>query len=193
MLASVWLRCSTLMSVDCKMLFSDLLSHSSFVGMRLFRYWTPIMDTGSLGQRLLEPRATVLVCDSLPPAMTMKLRNQIACLLCTSESIIKANYIDAEMQDDSADCGVFALAFLSTLASGGKPCAMSLCQEDTRRHLANCLERNSLGPFPIKLTRRNGNKLKGAMIIPVYCTCRLPALNDCNMTECSKCNVWYHM
>ena len=100
-------------------------------------------------------KGEIFVYDSLPPAMTTKLRNQKGCLLCTTESIIKAKYIDVQMQDDSADCGVFALAFAATLASGGKPGATSYCQADMRLHLANCLERNSLGPFPIKRNRRN--------------------------------------
>ena len=138
-------------------------------------------------------KGEILIYDSLPPAMTPKLRNQIACLLCTSESVINAKYIDVQMQDGSADCGLFAVAFAATLASGGQPGGSSYCQANMRPHLANCLEKNALTPFPVKRKRRNACKVKSTITIPVYCTCRLPTLKDCTMIQCSKCCGWYHV
>ena len=84
--------------------------------------------------------------------MTPTLSNQIlvACPLYTTESIINTKYIGVQMQDGSAECGIFAVAFAVTLASGGQPGACSYHQADMRLHLANCLEKNALTPFCVK-------------------------------------------
>ena len=103
-------------------------------------------------------KGKILFYDSLPPAMTGKLRKKIACLLYTSESIINAKYVNVQMQDGSADCEVFAVAFTATLASGGQPGAFSYCQANMRLHLINCLENNALTSFPVK--RRGGTLAK---------------------------------
>ena len=86
----------------------------------------------------------------MPPATTAKLRNQIACLLFTSENAVNVKYIDVNMQDGPADCGVLAVAFAATLASGGRPGAFSYYQESMRHYLLNCLERVNLHPFQCK-------------------------------------------
>ena len=118
--------------------------------------------------------------------MTAKVRNQIACLFFTSENAINVKYIDVQMQDGSADCGVFAVAFAATLASGGRPGAFSYCQARMRHHLLSCLERSELTPFSVQRKRRNINKVKSTVTISVYCNCRLPALKDCTMIQCLK-------
>ena len=136
----------------------------------------------------------ILVYDSMPPAIMAKVRNQIACLLFTSENAINVKYIDVQMQDGSADCGVFAVAFAATLASGGRPGAFSYCQARMRHHLLSCLEKSELTPFSVQRKRRNINKVKSTVTIPVYCNCRLPALKDCTMIQCSKCRAcMYHV
>ena len=49
--------------------------------------------------------------------------------------------MDVQMQHGSSDCGVFAVAFAATLASGGRPGAIGYCQANMRRHLLNCLDK----------------------------------------------------
>ena len=64
--------------------------------------------------------------------------NQIAALLCTPNDIIKVNYIDVQMQDGFADCGVFAIAFATALANGEQPGKYFLDQGAMRTHLLPC-------------------------------------------------------
>ena len=61
------------------------------------------------------------IFDSYPPALTSHLMNQIAALLATPNAIINVKYMDAWIQCGSADCGIYAIAFATTLASGEKP------------------------------------------------------------------------
>ena len=49
----------------------------------------------------------VNVFDSLPPAPTTDLLNQIAAILCTPKDTIKVKYIDVQMQEGYSNCGVF--------------------------------------------------------------------------------------
>ena len=53
--------------------------------------------------------------DSVPPAMRAELRNQIACVLHTSEGIINAKCIEVQMQDGSGECGILQLYLLQHL------------------------------------------------------------------------------
>ena len=62
--------------------------------------------------------------DSLPPALTLSVMNQIAALLATPKDAIKVKYIDTQMQSGSSDCGIFAVAFVTALANGEAPGAM---------------------------------------------------------------------
>ena len=61
------------------------------------------------------------IFDSFPPAPISYLRNQIAALLAFPKPVFTINYTDAQMQSGSADCGVFAIAFATTLANGNQP------------------------------------------------------------------------
>ena len=61
------------------------------------------------------------VYDSLPPAPTPHMMNQIAALLATPKATIKMRYMETQMQCGSADCGIFAIAFAATLATGEQP------------------------------------------------------------------------
>ena len=51
------------------------------------------------------------IYDSLPPAPTSHLMNQIAALLATPKPAIAVKYMDTQMQCGSTDCGIFAIAF----------------------------------------------------------------------------------
>ena len=73
-------------------------------------HWVTIFTIG----RTTDMESTYIVFDSLPPAPTPDMLNQIAALLCTPNDIIKFNYIDVEIQDVFADCGVFAIAAFAT-------------------------------------------------------------------------------
>ncbi len=53
-------------------------------------------------------------------------------------------------QVGSADCGLFAIAVATALASVSDPTQIIFHQSEMRQHLADCLEKNNIVPFPVK-------------------------------------------
>lgn len=97
------------------------------------------------------------------------------------------------MQGGTYDCGVFAIAFATSIAHGIDPVKSYYDQKKMRRHLYDCLTAGKLTPFP---TLRKGPTSKRAMVyyeIKVHCHCRMPELKDVEMVECSLCSKWVHV
>ena len=61
-------------------------------------------------------------------------------------------------------------------------------------HLLRCLESQDMTMFPVKRERRSGYRLtvKGEQSYPVFCTCRLPVLENVTMVQCTSCKMWCH-
>ena len=97
--------------------------------------------------------------DSLPPATTSDLKNQVAALLCTTKDAIQVKYMDTQMQSSSNDCGIFAIAFATALANGEHPGAYQFDQPKMRKHLIDCLEAQFTSTFPVKRTRADKYKV----------------------------------
>jgi len=117
----------------------------------------------------------VQVYDSLVPAPTSNLFRQVATLLATANTSISLKYVDVTMQNGSADCGLFAIAFATALINGCDPSQLFFDQAKMRHHLAKCIMAGKMSEFPVKKCdkeRRN-------------CYCRLPAFGD--MIQCTKC------
>ena len=57
---------------------------------------------------------------------------------------------EVQKQIGTKDCGVFAIAFLTSLAYNQDPVEIQYCQ-DQLRHLCDCLMRGKLVPFPSTL------------------------------------------
>ena len=74
------------------------------------------------------------------------------------------------MQYGGADCGLFAIAFATTLALGHAPEAFHFKQDSTRQHLRECLEHEVITMFPYDKTRRGNKKTKNVQRVMVYCS-----------------------
>ena len=125
------------------------------------------------------------IFDSYPPVTTTHLLDQIAALLATPRSIINIRYMDTQLQYGSTDCGIFAIAFAATLASGDQPGAFHFDQPQIRKHLIHCLETQCLSDFPVQRRRRRGNVVKHSYALYIYCSCRMPERPGCTMVQCS--------
>ena len=77
------------------------------------------------------------------------------------------------------DCGVSAVVFAATLASGGYPGANSYNQRDMRCHLANGLGNNVFTPFPVKQMVRNFVPVLFWSILPCSISCPVPFSVSC--------------
>ena len=53
-----------------------------------------------------------------------------------------------QIQKGSMDCGLFAIAYMTTLANGKDPSVLSYEQSKMRGHLIDCFAKGKLIPFP---------------------------------------------
>ena len=134
----------------------------------------------------------VFVYDSLysPPPAVMKQQN--AALLTTQKSEIQLQYVDVQMQSGANDCGLFAIAFATTLCLGELPGKYIFEQRAMRGNLMKCLEAGEFSMFPVRKIRRSSKRIKSTSIIKVYCDCRMPELPSSSMVQCTKCHEWFH-
>ena len=133
------------------------------------------------------------VYDCASGSPTSSLLNQIASIVYTPKDIIKLTYVDVQMQQGCDDCGLFAIAFATSLARGEQPGSFFYQQKAMRKHLVDCFEKQNITAFPIQKIRRHGSKVRHSANIPIHCVCRLPKLEGVKMIECSYCGTWYHI
>ena len=135
----------------------------------------------------------VKIFDSLYCTLSPALKRQIAALLATKEHKISVHFMDVQMQAGGSDCGLFAIAFATSLCFGHSPGKFHFEQSAMRKHLVSCFERGQFDMFPIGRTRRSENKVKATKMIAVYCFCRMPELPRSEMIQCADCKEWFHI
>ena len=93
---------------------------------------------------------------------------------------ISVEFIDVQMQDGSHDCGLFALAYITSICNGQDPAVLLYKQ---RKHILKSIE-GVMTAFP-----NSANRLPKASIrknIPVYCIYQ--HINDgSKMIQCDIC------
>ena len=135
------------------------------------------------------PPSTVTVYDSLYSALPTQAKEQICSLLCTQDPVIKLNFANIQLQANSSDCGLFALAFATALCEGKRPEELHFKRDLLRPHLLQCLEEGKMTSFPSKVVRR-GQKVKRVDSINVFCRCRTQ--EGGRMIACTSCSEWFH-
>ena len=107
-------------------------------------------------------------------------KEAIASLLGTTRKSISLTFVDVQQQSNSYDCGLFALAYASSICDGVDPTTINYKQYNLRPHFLKCLMKGEYHSFPIEPVHRNpGHPLR---------TCRLPD----DMIRCERCSQWYH-
>ena len=87
------------------------------------------------------------------------------------------------------DCGLFALAFATSLCNGICPTAMVYNQQSMRKHLLQCLVNGKMTEFP---GRKRKPRTKKSAIIPVHVFCKRRQPECGEMAECDQCHEWFH-
>ena len=104
-------------------------------------------------------------------------------------------YDDIQVQPNSNDCGLFAIAFAITISSGQAPENLLFEVEHMRSHLISCFEKKEMKPFPLieEVMREEKGQLGRRMsqCMAVHCKCRL--LESNKMVCCDTCSEWYHL
>ena len=76
-------------------------------------------------------------------------QKQIASMLdCENSNHLKVTVRAVQQQNNCVDCGVFAIAFATSLMYGNNPSSVNLKQTLMRGHLASCLTSNVMSQFP---------------------------------------------
>ena len=57
-----------------------------------------------------------------------------------------------QQQQGGTDCGLFAIAYAFSLASGEDPTRIKFKQDNMRQHLIDCLQAGTMLPFPVERT-----------------------------------------
>ena len=112
-------------------------------------------------------------------------------LLRCTERDITVNYVQVQYQSGGSDCGLFALAFATSIYNGVDPANVIYQQDEMREHLIKCLEEEDVTLFPQRGSRRANSKRICSIKLLVFCICRLP--DDGNtMIQCMICEEWFH-
>ncbi len=147
-------------------------------------HWLTVSNIGC-------PKGTVNIYDSVSSnslsAHTVKVIAGI--LFVTDLKKITVNYIDVQTQSNCSDCGVFSLAFVTSLCHGEDPSKISYVTYKLRDHLYNCLEKHTMSPFP-RRNRQRTVQIGLQECFNIYCECRLPEYGK--MIKCERCDEWFH-
>ena len=136
--------------------------------------------------------SSIKVYDSLNGYLPRSIKTLVCNLLMTKEKFIKVIYCNVQYQVGKNDCGLFAIAFATSLCCGQDPANLRYNQVHLRPHLLKCLSMHAMSTFP-HTTKRVTKKLIAARTekIRVFCTCRLPD-NRSEMIQCNNCHEWFH-
>ena len=95
------------------------------------------------------PVATIDLIDSMQcTKLSFRTKAQIAALLFTDQPEITVRFQPVQLQHGTNDCGVFSLAFATSLCGGQTPTQITYIQHQLRDHLCHCLENKTISPFP---------------------------------------------
>jgi hypothetical protein len=138
----------------------------------------------------------VLVYDSLagPKWSSQHIIGCMTSLLRTPEKEMKYKVKACQRQGNGYDCGVFAIAFATSLAYGEDPSKLSYDTKQLRNHLRACMESNRLTPFPSTKCAGNRSRRETMATEDVHCSCRRSEymVGSDKMVECDVCKEWYH-
>ena len=115
--------------------------------------------------------------------------NQICSIVCTQKKSVTIEIMDVQKQHGCTDCGLFALAFGTSLCIGELPSEKQYSQKDLRAHSYSTFdsESSSLQPFPSSNRKKvPTNLVKKTMVVPVFCHCHLP--EEGSIIECCHCS-----
>ncbi len=140
---------------------------------------------------LLCSSGVIAVYDSKPDCtLSNQTKRQIASVLMASEEAINIQIVKVQAQMGTSDCGLFCLAFATSLGAGVNPTEECYIQSDFRVHFFKCLENRKIIPFPTK-ARKNKVVILHHFTVEVHCTCRQPEYG--RMISCDYCLKWFRI
>ena len=89
--------------------------------------------------------------DSFYHSITPSVKKQIKSFFPGNVEEIKVNIMPVQQQTNGSDCGVFSVAFSTSLLHGQDPCDATYDTSVMRQHLKKCLQINHFQPFPLSV------------------------------------------
>ena len=89
--------------------------------------------------------------DSLYHSITPSVKKQIKSLFPGNVEEIKVKVMPVQQQTNGSDCGVFSVAFSTSLLHGQDPCDATYDTSMMQQHLKKCLQMNHFQPFPLSV------------------------------------------
>jgi len=106
--------------------------------------------------------------DDIP----LNTKEAIATLVCTTRKSILLSFVDVQQQLNGYDCGLFALAYTSSICNGVDLMMINYSRHESRSHF-KCLTKGEHQDFPVESsTRKPGCPLSSSF--REYYICRLP-------------------
>ena len=163
--------------------------------------------------------SAVAVYDSIGFSETQALAiESIASIAHSTDSALQLALIPCQKQKNGNDCGVFAIAFLTSLAFGTDPRTVSFDHKKIREHLKQCLRERFITSFPTSGIRGSGRQRVPLISVDLYCSCRLTTYRhevigkaadrkmlmaeeevekkekrrQWELIQCSRCSNWFH-
>ena len=96
-----------------------------------------------------------------------------------------------QRQQGASDCGLFAIAFATSLCFVNDPQEITYAQPLLRSHFIACLEDHMM-PFPTTDRRVQRHLSVSKAVVPIFCACRMPNNGD-TYVQCHHCNDWWHL
>jgi hypothetical protein len=139
-----------------------------------------------------EANNAVEVYDSLSSGtITPSVATQFSSFCFSPTRSIRVEIKKVQQQENGVDCGLYAIAFATTLAFGEDPTKVMYDPLQLRGHLISCFEDGKMRKFPT--TSAKGIRCRNVVkSIEIFCKCRMPYSKDDNMVEFPECWKWYH-
>ena len=134
--------------------------------------------------------SSINIYDSLHGHLDDHTRKLVADLMQSKQKHIEVCYTDVQRQSGVNDCGLFSIAFATSICCGEDPTTLNYRQRDMRTHLFHCIDSGEMTAFPTRSIIRRPKPAKKERL-NIFCVCR--QLDDgTEMVECSTCKEWFH-
>ena len=132
------------------------------------------------------------IYDSLQLSPALHTQTVVARYIKSKLHSIKIKVVNVATQKGGLDCGLYAIAMMTSIANNDDPVNLVYNQQELRIHLYQCFENEIIEKFPIFKGKRIKKRISEELTYLIYCKCRLPD-DGTKMVQCDKCLEWYHV
>ena len=129
--------------------------------------------------------------------INMAVKKQIACIMKEECQKLTIHIQPVQQQSNGSDCGLLALAFITSLLHGQDPAGATYDNQQLRPHLLSCLTEGNMAVFPASNKDCSRRCPAKEIMLDLFCHCRMPwSKKDAHnhhtqMAECDTCKEWY--